>query len=38
MKEHSDIITNEEDILLENITFDELLVNLRKLEDEEKSF
>lgn len=36
VKEHSDIITNEEDILLENITFDELLVNLRKLEDEEK--
>lgn len=36
MKEHSDIITNEEDILLENITFDELLVNLRKLKDEEK--
>lgn len=36
VKEHSDIITNEEDILLENITFDELLVNLRKLKDEEK--
>ena len=36
VEEHSDIITNEEDILLENITFDDLLVNLRRLKDEEE--
>lgn len=36
VKEQSDIVNNKEEILLVDTTFDELLVNLRKLKDEEK--
>ena len=36
VEEQSDIVNNKEEILLVDTTFDELLVNLRKVKDEEK--
>lgn len=36
VEEQSDIVNNKEEILLVDTTFDDLLVNLRKLKDEEK--